>query len=189
MESHKNSDKIYLMGMKHTGKSRHGRMLAETLGRAFWDTDALIQELDAADTGMRRTVRDIYLEDGADRFRQLEHAACELAAQRDEASVIATGGGLCDNPEAVEVVQGGLRVHLLDALEALEARIFRGGIPAFLHTQDDVVARERFGELYERRVSSYDSLADLRVDLRNLSLAEAQSVLRASIEEYMRGRK
>ncbi|MFW6262363.1 MAG: shikimate kinase, partial [Spirochaetota bacterium] len=63
-----NVKRIYLMGMKHTGKSVHGRALAERLGARFCDIDTLVQELDSTETGMRRPVRDIYREDGAERF-------------------------------------------------------------------------------------------------------------------------
>lgn len=177
------------MGMKHTGKSQHGRALAQAQGRAFCDTDALIQELDAAEFGMRRTIRDIYLEDGPDRFRQLEAAACRLAAERDEAIVIATGGGICDNPDAAATMDGGIRVHLVDSLESLSGRVFRGGIPAFLHTRDKQTARKRFAELYERRMRAYESLADLTVDLSGKDLQQARTTIINQLEEYLRGRQ
>lgn len=177
------------MGMKHTGKSQHGVALAEALGYAFCDTDLLIQEIDSAETGMRRAVRDIYLEDGADRFRQLEAVACRLAGERDGAVVIATGGGICDNPPALAATRGGVHVHLRDEHDALAARIFRGGIPAFLHTDDLNTARSRFSELYERRVAAYEQIADLTVDLAGTPLTEARTRIVTTVEEYINGRK
>lgn len=180
---------IYLIGMKHTGKSQHGRSLAQALGWVFLDTDALIQELDSTETGMRRPVRDIYREDGMERFQQLEAAACRLAAEREDSAVIATGGGLCDNPGAVACTAEGLRVHLVDSVESLSHRIFRGGVPAFLHTDDETVARERFRELYARRVAAYDELAELRVDFQDRSLREAQTQLIQSVQEFLSGGK
>jgi len=184
-----NAKQIYLIGMKHTGKSQHGRALAQALGRAFLDTDALIQELDSTETGMRRTVRDIYREDGVERFQQLEAAACRLTSERGDSPVVATGGGLCDNPDAVGCTAGGLRVHLVDSVESLAHRIFRAGVPAFLHTDDEAVARERFRELYARRVAAYDELATLRVDFRDQSLLEAQAQIIQSVQEYLSGGK
>ncbi len=175
--------------MKHTGKSQHGRALAETLGWHFLDTDTLIQELDSTETGMRRTVRDIYREDGAERFQQLEAAACRLAAERSESLVVATGGGFCDNPDAVASTCDGLRVHLVDSVESLSQRVFRSGIPAFLHTDDEAVGRERFRELYTRRVTAYDELAELRIDFQARSLHEAQAQLIRSVEEFLSGGK
>ena len=181
--------RIYLMGMKHTGKTRHGRALARTQRRSFLDTDALLQELDATETGLRRTVRDIYLEDGVERFRQLETTACRLASERTDPLVIATGGGICDNVEAFATTEGGVRVHLVDSHESLASRIFARGIPAFLDTRDEQVARSQFRELYDRRVSAYDDLTDLRVDLTGLSPEEAQAKLIVAVEEHLHGGK
>ncbi|MFP4113041.1 MAG: shikimate kinase [Spirochaetota bacterium] len=181
--------RIYLMGMKHTGKSVHGKAIAAALGRKFCDTDALIQELDSTETGMRRTVRDIYIEDGAERFHRLEIAACRLVTERESRLVVATGGGLCDNPEALSTTEGSLRVHLVDSLQSIASRIFRRGIPAFLHTSDEAVARRRFRALYDRRTVAYDETADIRVDLTDLSIQEAQSRIINAIEEYQRAGK
>jgi shikimate kinase len=174
--------------MKHTGKSQHCRALAETLGWEFCDTDTLIQELDSTETGMRRPVRDIYREDGVDRFRQLEAAAFQLAAERVDPLVIGTGGGLCDNPAAVATTEGGLRVHLVDSFDAIAHRVFRGGIPAFLHTTDETTGRARLREVYDRRVRAYDEMAELRVDFDGASLGDARDALIATVEEYLNGR-
>jgi shikimate kinase len=180
-----NVKQIYLMGMKNTGKTVHGMALAKALGRSFCDIDSLVQEIDSTETGMRRTVRDIYTEDGPDRFRQLEAAACRLAAERDVEQVVATGGGICDNEEALAATTAGLRVHLLDAHDAIAVRVFRRGIPAFLHTRSVAVARERFRELYDRRVAAYIAVADLTVDLTNRTLSEARAEIINTLEEHL----
>lgn len=175
--------------MKHTGKSRHGVALAAQLDRGFCDTDTIIQEIDSAQHGNRRTVRDIYLEEGVDRFRQLETAACRLVAARDEALVIATGGGVCDNAEALESTEGGLLVHIVDTHDAIAKRVFARGIPAFLQTKDERVGRERFRELFDRRVARYDAIAHLRVELDGRPLGSARSLIIATVTEYLNGRK
>ena len=175
--------------MKHTGKSAHGEALARELNRTFCDTDELLREIDAAETGMRRTARDIYLEDGAERFRLLEATACQLAAGREEDLVIATGGGLCDNEAALNTTHGGLVVHLVDSPEALSQRIMRRGIPAFLRTSDAEVARTRFFALYERRVTAYDAIAKLRIDLTGMPLQTATARVISMVKEHLDGRK
>ncbi len=174
--------------MKHTGKSRHGEALARAFGRVFVDTDTLIQEIDAAAGGHpARTARDIFQEDGVERFRQLETAACRLVAQRREPIVVATGGGLCDNPAAVRSTSGGLLVHLVDSFEALSDRVFLRGIPAFLYTTDEEIGRKRFRELYDRRTTEYDALADIRVDLTGMTASCAQSHLIDMIRRRLDG--
>lgn len=177
--------KIYLMGLKHTGKTVHGRALAGALSVTFRDTDALVQELDSTETGMRRTVRDIFLEDGAERFRQLEAAACALVDGSEEPLVVATGGGICDNEAALESLRGGTKVYLVDAFDALARRVMRGGIPAFLHTSDPAVARARFREIYDRRSAAYERIADLTIDLTGRSLEEARAVVVSTVEEHL----
>ncbi len=175
--------------MKHTGKSRHGCTLADGLRRDFCDTDTIIREIDEAQHGSRRTVRDIYLEDGAERFRQLETAACRLIAAREEPLVVATGGGLCDNQEALESTRGYLLVHIVDTYEAIAERVFTRGIPAFLRTEDERIARERFRELYDRRIGIYDSIAHLRVEINGRPLRSAGALVAATITEYLNGRQ
>lgn len=78
---------LVLIGMMGCGKSTCGQLLAETLGREFVDTDALIE------TRQGRTIPDIFAQDGEEFFRRLEtEIASELSARDD--LVIACGGGL-----------------------------------------------------------------------------------------------
>ncbi len=175
--------------MKHTGKSHHGAALAGQLDRGFCDTDTIIQEIDSAQHGNRRTVRDIYLEEGVERFRRLETAACRLVAAREEPLVVATGGGLCDNQEALQSTEGSLLVHIVDTHDAIARRVFARGIPAFLQTKDERLGRERFRELYDRRVALYDSIARLTVELNGKPLGAARSLIIATVTEYLNGRK
>jgi shikimate kinase len=177
---------IILVGFKHTGKSQHGAALAATIGYRFVDTDTLIQEIDSTESGMRRLVRDIYAEDGRERFQQLEAASCRLAMEMEE-SVIATGGGLCDNLEALAAFEGSLFVHLRDSFDSLSRRIFRSGIPAFLHTNDPALAEARLRELYDRRVAAYNTFADVVIDVSRLGLEEAQNRTIAEVKKVIEG--
>ena len=180
--------RIYLIGLKHTGKSSIAPALAARFGLPCLDTDAIVQELDRAADGSLRTVRDIYREDGSERFRQLERAACRLTADRTDAPVVATGGGVCDNPGALDAISGGLLIHLVDTYETLVERVLRRGIPAFLDTDDVRVARERFRELYDRRIAQYERIADITVRLDGLAVDAAIDAVATAIEEHNRGR-
>ena len=64
------------MGFMGTGKSEVGRRLAKRLGRAFVDTDRLVEER----AGKR--IATIFAEDGEPAFRSLERAAVAEAAGR-----------------------------------------------------------------------------------------------------------
>jgi shikimate kinase len=171
--------------MKHTGKTHHGASLAASLGREFVDIDSLIQELDAASGGMRRPVREIFREDGVERFQQLETAACRMAQNRERPVVVATGGGVCDNHDAMRLLQSGTRVYLHDSLERLTGRVFASGIPAFLGSNDPEEARQRFAELYVRRSECYKKTATITVSVEDLGLRDAERKVIATVKEYL----
>ncbi len=84
MNAHPRS--IALLGLSGVGKSTVARLLAERLGWAVVDTDALIVAAEG------RPIADIFANDGEARFRDLEAAALAEALKRVPA-IVATGGG------------------------------------------------------------------------------------------------
>ncbi|MGZ4454094.1 MAG: shikimate kinase [Nocardioides sp.] len=85
--------RVVIVGPPGSGKTTLGRLLAERLGVEFVDTD----EVAAAAAG--KSVADIFLEDGEERFRELERAAV-VTTLGDESGdrVVALGGGAVLNP-------------------------------------------------------------------------------------------
>ena len=79
--------KYFLVGYMACGKSRRGRLMAESLGIRFIDLDDYIVRREM------RTIPQIFAVDGEDVFRRLEqrylHEVCELYGD----FVMATGGG------------------------------------------------------------------------------------------------
>src|SRR5574344_2860197 len=88
---------VILCGMKHCGKSTHGRRIAALFGCPFFDTDDEI----AKNTG--KNARQIYTESGEDAFKAAEAEACRKIAgyASEHVCVIATGGGICNNSAAM----------------------------------------------------------------------------------------
>lgn len=77
---------IVLCGFMGCGKSTVGKILAEKLGYEFIDMDSYIEEK------ARKSVSEIFNEDGEAHFRDLEHEACiELGKKKN--AVIGSGGG------------------------------------------------------------------------------------------------
>jgi shikimate kinase len=78
---------IFLIGYRGSGKSSVGRILAERLGWAWLDADAVLEQRHG------RTIRQIFTEDGEAVFREMEAAIlgehCLLKRH-----VVATGGGV-----------------------------------------------------------------------------------------------
>jgi shikimate kinase len=94
---------VLLVGGTGVGKTTVGRLLANTLGRSFVDSDTLIE------ARAERTVREIFAHQGEEAFRALERDVLHaLAHDLVTPHVIALGGGA---PE-----KGG------DAYDALAAR-------------------------------------------------------------------
>jgi shikimate kinase len=77
---------VVLVGPPGAGKSTVGGALAERLGVGFRDTDA---DVEAA---VGKSIGDVFVEDGEDRFRELERAAVG-AALGEHRGVLALGGG------------------------------------------------------------------------------------------------
>ena len=145
---------ILLAGPKHAGKTTIGRALAGLLGGDFIDLDAYIEK----QTG--KSPRALFKE-GPEIFRDAEALTLTdlLAAPRPpgEASLtIAAGGGLIDNPAAMEALSktGNFTMVYLDVSpETAWKRIAaRGELPPFLDTADP---RKSHYELHTRRAEAY----------------------------------
>lgn len=78
---------IVLIGFSGSGKSYNGKILSEILNRDFFDTDTLIENAEG------RSINDIFLQDGEEKFRELETKQfVNLCGKRN--AVIASGGGI-----------------------------------------------------------------------------------------------
>lgn len=110
---------VVLVGPPGSGKTVVGRLLAGRLGlgaSGFRDTD---RDVEAA---AGRTVPDIFVEDGEERFRALETAAvAEALATHD--GVLALGGGAVLSAGTREALTGHRVVFLDVGLAAAVARV------------------------------------------------------------------
>ncbi len=170
---------IVLMGIKHCGKSTQAKFLGQKLNLPVFDTDDLILE----ETG--ESPRQIYTTKGEGAFKDAEANTCEKLKQKlleeKTDAVIATGGGICNNPKAVEILKSLGRCVFLKADETVAAdRIVREivfdddgtmkNLPAYIakkNPQNTKDVREIFHDFYEERTKIYQSLADVTVELGN----------------------
>ncbi len=92
---------IALLGLRASGKSTVGRLLAERLERAFVDLDDETAIEDAALRGVPdlRAVGEVLAHEGVERFRDLESRALERVLARTQPLVIATGGGVVERAQ------------------------------------------------------------------------------------------
>jgi shikimate kinase len=150
---------IVLVGPKHSGKTSAGKALALLLSCGFVDLDELIAQRSG------KSPRALYGE-GPEIFRKAEAGALAALLESETAEpssslVIAAGGGLIDNPDALSVMRGfQIAVVFLDvsAQVAWERIKAEGELPPFLRTENP---RETHRTLHERRSAAYRQLASL----------------------------
>jgi shikimate kinase len=155
-------------------------MLAQRLGWAFVDTDVWI-------CGMaRKSIPEIFAEEGEPYFRELERQALDEALWRSR-TVVATGGGAVVDPANRELMARRSWVILLEAqpqtiLRRLQAEQAGSQVPLRpLLAGDDPL--QRIIELKRQRQSLYQTLADRTVHTDELTLDEVVEAVLGHLHE------
>lgn len=155
-------ENIVLTGMPTSGKSTVGKLLAEWLGRPFYDVDACIE-------AHGRSIPDIFAAEGEAGFRDLESAVIreELAPLTE--AVIATGGGSILREENVRALRQNGKLYFLDR-----------PIECLIPTADRPLASDREAILrrYEERFPRYRSTADCRVEASGRPEEVAEQIIK-----------
>jgi shikimate kinase len=153
--------KIFLIGPKHSGKTSVGKVLASLCSCGFIDLDDSIKQR----TG--KSPRQLYSENPAE-FQKAETEALADIIRNSAVHggyVIATGGGIIDNPDAVTLLQNsGVLVYLKISADTAWNRIANsadGELPPFLGTENP---QETHRALHERRASACHSLTAIIVE-------------------------
>lgn len=185
-------DSIVLMGCKHCGKTTQGRLLAQKFGVDFFDTDDEIARL----RGM--SARVLYKTKGVAEFTLAEEEACHEIIKNNSGRkiVISTGGGICDNPPALQQLREAgtfvfLRLDINHSIDRIMAKIEEvapgvfSGVPAYVlnekpATLDDI--RAILLKKYTERFKQYESLADVVVDIKNAPIEENFKTLLGALQ-------
>lgn len=177
------------MGCKHCGKSTHGRAIAEKLGLDFFDVDSVIERLAG------KTVRQVYSEKGAAAFMQAEEFACkriiDYTNERNKDVIISTGGGICENPPALEKLRVCkafvfLRLDIKDMVNRIMEDVEETedgkllNLPAFVasakpKTFDE--AKKILSEKLTARNATYEKIADIIVDINDAPIDENTDII------------
>jgi shikimate kinase len=146
---------VILTGPKHSGKTSVGKILAALYPCDFFDLDDIITK----QTG--KSPRELYRE-SLDAFQKAESfALAGLAGSQSDKRVIATGGGIIDNLEAVALLKesNALIAYLDVSADSAWKRIIRSGeLPPFLQTDNP---RETHRALHDRRAAAYRLMAKI----------------------------
>lgn len=172
---------IVLMGIKHCGKSTLGKFISKKFNLSFFDTDDVILLM------TNSTPREIFLEKGEEGFIEAEKNACEYIkneiVSKKLNAIIATGGGICNNIQAVKILKSfGILVFLKIEERIATSRVLReikvakngslSNMPAYIakknpHTVYDVGFI--FHDFFIERERIYQNITDFSIDVSDSS--------------------
>lgn len=143
---------IVVIGPPGSGKTTVGRLLAERLGVPFRDTDHDVEGVAGKPVG------DIFVDDGEERFRELERAAVREALTTHD-GVLALGGGAILDPGTQADLAGHRVVYLEVGLSDAVQRVGLAAARPLLVLNP----RSQFRKLMEERRPIYERLATIKV--------------------------
>ena len=158
---------IILIGFMGAGKSTVAKLLAEE----FTNLDKLIEE------EIEMPIATFFELFGEADFRKIENEVFELAVQKD--IIIATGGGIIENPKNLNVLDRASRVVFLTAdFDTLWKRISMDWQNVRPLAQDKEAAQL----LFEKRMKDYSLVADLTIDVTDKSPEQIAEQIREKWE-------
>lgn len=163
---------LALVGLRGSGKSTVGRILARRLGRPFVDADV---ELEAR---AGRPIREIFAEQGEPAFRDWEERVLADLMTRDRL-ILATGGGVVLRESNRRILRRFGFVVWLSADPAILARRLSSS-PRELADRPALTAAGTLAELatvLEARAPLYREVADAVVETGTLSSAEVADAI------------
>jgi len=157
---------LVLVGVPGAGKSTVGKLLAEELGREFFDSDAEIE------TRLGKSVSDIFTQDGEATFRESEaQIIAELLAGDNR--VVSLGGGSLLNEETRSSVKNHTVIWLLVNLAGAVSRVgLNRNRPLLLGN-----VRGQLADLMQAREPLYVEVATHKVDTSEMSASDVVTAI------------
>ncbi len=138
---------IVLTGLRGSGKSKLGKILAEKINFTFVDLDQMIEEHEG------KTISEIVERRGWEYFRAVESKICTEASKLDK-TVIATGGGAIIDPDNEKALKkNGKIIYLFVKPEICASRIMNSENRPPLTNEESVL--EELKQLYKTRNHRY----------------------------------
>ncbi len=156
---------IILCGLPMCGKSTIGKLISQGLGWNFIDTDRLIEQAYAKQTGKLSNCRQIYHEEGEMIFRNLETQQI-LSLSKTERTVISLGGGAMNKSENIPILTSiGFIMYLKVDTQTLWRRLCQKGTPAYLNPENP---KDAFFTIAAERTPIYEDNAVITIETDNM---------------------
>lgn len=155
---------IVLIGFMGSGKTTVGIRLSYRLRKSIEDTDKLIERRE------KRTIREIFAQDGEECFRKLETQILREAVGKMKNRILSVGGGTPvkeDNRELLK--QLGTVIYFRVKPETVYNRLKHDTSRPLLQCENP---KERITELLEQRREAYEACADIIIDVDELSMQQ-----------------
>ncbi len=157
------SNKVTLIGMMGTGKSKFGRIVANNLNYKFYDVDALIEKK------FKTTIKELFEKNGELFFRKIEKQTIKSLffnkKNKNEKSIISLGGGGFDDKDTRELLLDNTNVIWLNTpINTLVQRVGDGSKRPMI--KGDV--RKALDKLLKKRTKFY-TLSHFQINTDNLA--------------------
>ncbi len=182
----RNKPNIILIGMKGSGKTTIGNLLAQKLGYHQLELDQILEKEYEKKYSEKLSSREIFKKKGSENFRNLEHTALAQLIknmQQSEPFVLSVGGGtiLSENNQKL-LLPLGIIIYLNVDRSILLQRIRAKGIPPFFPYQDN--PKKSLDELLATRMPIYERLANINIPINQEFPKEIVADIVMKIENY-----
>jgi len=167
---------VALVGFMCAGKSTVGRRLAHQLGKAFVETDTVVEKEAAM------SIARIFETQGEEAFRDMESHAIREACTGHNA-VIACGGGAVLRSDNVERLRATSTVIYLAVSEEVVLQRL-GPAPEVRPLLAGPARRERVSDLMQYRLPFYERAAHITIDTTSLQMSEVVETVLQSLSEH-----
>ena len=163
---------IVLIGMPGCGKSTVGVLLAKSVGKAFIDTDVVLQAKEG------KKLQPMIEEIGIDAFLEKEQNA--ILSLDCEHTVIATGGSVVYGAEAMKHLhRNGVVVYI-----KLPYNVFRRRLSNLATRGVTLKEGQTLFDLYNERIPLYEATADLVCESEGCEIEDTVERIASLVNEY-----
>lgn len=173
---------IVVAGPKGSGKTTVAGKVAERLGLRFFDIDRIIEDMYSREKGVTFSFRDIFIREGEEFFRDLEHRACREWSHNDYTVLAAGGSTLLFRGNREILLKHSILLVLSGSDEVLWDRITRDGIPPFFQGENGFQLMKEKNSLSAEILNRH---GDIELTVDNCSHDECADEACIRIEEFI----